>query len=104
MLRIIHAAYEIMGRHIIFTDTSYVKLTEICPPTPTGDEKRDVYLAGPERPSDGLPSHKKQLSFSSVLILSDPIENLPGEGSPAGFVRVSLFGAGPLRPSRAVLS
>jgi len=46
--QIIRAAYEIMGRPIIFTDTSYVKLTEICPPTPTGDEKWDVYLAGRE--------------------------------------------------------
>lgn len=37
--QIIRAAYEIMGRPIIFTDTSYDQLTEICPPTPTGDEK-----------------------------------------------------------------
>ncbi len=46
--QIISSAYEIMGRPLIITDTSYVKLTEICPPTPTGDEKWDIYLAGRE--------------------------------------------------------
>ena len=46
--QIIHAAYEIMRRPLIITDTSYVKLTEICPPVPTGDEKWDVYLSGRE--------------------------------------------------------
>ena len=46
--QIIRAAYEIMGRPIIFTDTSYVRLTKICPSIPTGDDKWDVYLAGRE--------------------------------------------------------
>ena len=46
--QIIRVGHQIMGRPLIITDTSYVKLTEIYPPEPQGDEKWDVYLAGRE--------------------------------------------------------
>ncbi len=45
---IIRAGFEAIGRPLIFTDSSYVKLTESYPPEPQGDEKWDVYLTGQE--------------------------------------------------------
>ncbi len=46
--QIIRTGHQIMGRPLIITDTSYVKLTEIYPPEPQGDEKWDIYLRGKE--------------------------------------------------------
>ena len=43
--QIIQSAYKIMQCPVIITDTSYRKLTEICPPTPQGDPKWDAYLS-----------------------------------------------------------
>lgn len=45
---LIRRAHEIMGHPLIFTNASYVKLLEVYPDTPSGDEKWDAYLGRSE--------------------------------------------------------
>lgn len=48
MEELIHTAYDIMGHPLIFTNASYVKLTEVYPPDRQDDEKWDAYIGRSE--------------------------------------------------------
>lgn len=52
--QIIRAAWQVMGRPLIITDTAYVKLIEIFPAEPQGDSKWDAYLPGAELDTESI--------------------------------------------------
>jgi sugar diacid utilization regulator len=53
---------------VIITDSSYVKLTEVYPPEPQGDEKWDVYLRGQEL---GLRSIQTIFEYDAINQMKD---------------------------------
>ena len=106
--QIIRTGYEIMGRPLIITDTSYVKLTEIYPPEPQGDEKWDVYLAGRELDLQSIRTifeydaiHQMQSEYQTCLMDSGFFSNshrltapVVRDGKLAGYVSM-LVGESP---------
>ena len=80
----IATAYEITGRPLIITDTSYKKLTEVYPPVPQGDTKWDVYLPDEELDLDSIIHifqnnylEQMQAPFEPVLMDRDYFQDSP---------------------------